>query len=224
MLAIGYGMRFRNTSWIEDEPICLATLLGQDPVALLEQSTVEGRMRVLVSQMKHAPIFVLFSPLPRIDVDGFRWAPVSFKEQNLGNARSPGITFSSWGEVRSEGLLVTLPSLRLCGRNEAKFPLVFHIDTEFHRVLAKVIRNTGLQDVSSHEDNNEMAIILRMDLRSLQFQSIDAALVSVRKIEEGITFAQLVAILELTLPESSNVTPWRSVRAMTESGKQWCVG
>jgi hypothetical protein len=67
-------------------PICFATLLGQDPKDLPGESSVQGRMKMVVSKMKHVLTIVLDFPLPRIDVDGFRWVSLSFRADSVGKA------------------------------------------------------------------------------------------------------------------------------------------
>ncbi|OJD35309.1 sugar transporter stl1 [Diplodia corticola] len=105
---IGYGMSDRSTSKLEDEPICLATLLGQDLDDLLDEPDVERRMRIVMSKLTWVTSVVLFSPGPRMEVDGFKWAPKSFLVG--GEGFEPDLTFSSKfiGSVAPEGLLIKL--------------------------------------------------------------------------------------------------------------------
>lgn len=67
------------SSRMEDETICLATLLDIDPGAVLKlPGQGHQRMKTLLDTIDSFPPSIIFSDLQRIDEDGYRWAPVSF--------------------------------------------------------------------------------------------------------------------------------------------------
>ncbi|KAI1750278.1 hypothetical protein F4782DRAFT_509859 [Xylaria castorea] len=80
--AIASAFKSRVTSVAEDEPICIATLLGLDAevIALTEPSR---RMEVLWKMIPIVPWWVAFSGLPTHDVQGLHWAPLSFLQRPL---------------------------------------------------------------------------------------------------------------------------------------------
>jgi ankyrin repeat protein len=77
---LGLSLQYRTTSKKEDEVICLASLLGLD-VGKLLQSPAEQRLRVfysLLGNKEKIPSSILFVDGPRLQSDGYRWAPSSF--------------------------------------------------------------------------------------------------------------------------------------------------
>ena len=69
--AVGQCMKNRMTSKLEDEPVCLATLLGQDPKDILEES-IQERTKLVVSLIGYVSTFLIFSPCARIDEEAYR--------------------------------------------------------------------------------------------------------------------------------------------------------
>ena len=103
----------RATSWIQDEAICLTTLIGQDistRKAILE-SEDERRMLVLFQNMKVVPAGILFTQKSRYEEDGCRWIPKSLLWDPTGTA---GPFFMKYGsaKVSPDGLIVRLPTIR----------------------------------------------------------------------------------------------------------------
>jgi len=94
----------RRTSWREDETICLSALLRLDSGPLLdihfkfpwdelrampeeqrlaeEKRVCEGRMKLFLCMIGRFGRSIIFSELPRLSGDGFRWAPSSFLGQS----------------------------------------------------------------------------------------------------------------------------------------------
>lgn len=78
------GLVGRMTSRLEDETICLATLLQADVAAILQversdlaQVYQEARMTVLLQLVGKVPTSVAFWNIPRMQVAGWGWAPRS---------------------------------------------------------------------------------------------------------------------------------------------------
>ena len=67
----------RTTTKRGDEFICLATILDLD----LETLPTRPDMTDIIRRLDQIPQELLFTPGPRLDAKGFRWAPVSFLEQ-----------------------------------------------------------------------------------------------------------------------------------------------
>jgi hypothetical protein len=90
----------RSTTRKSDETICFATLLRMDPTPLLnikglkkdklskeekqieEQYRCQKRMEMFLETIETFQQWIIFHKLPRLDTEGFRWAPRSF----LGHA------------------------------------------------------------------------------------------------------------------------------------------
>ncbi len=75
-------LEFRSTTKIIDEPICIAHILGLDTSKLVIIDEAPLRMRKLLELLAdHRARFLmrfLFSRESKLQMDGFRWAPVSF--------------------------------------------------------------------------------------------------------------------------------------------------
>lgn len=76
-------LRSRQTSKLEDEPFCLAMILGLDPDRILAHEIFEDRMKILYESVKHFDPRVIFNNYPRLQRDGYRWAPRSFLHQQV---------------------------------------------------------------------------------------------------------------------------------------------
>ena len=113
------GIANRTTTRSSDETICFATILGLDPVELLmiqesiPESTCEKRMIQFLRMIGRLENGLIFNNLPRIETDGYRWAPRSFLGQN--GAIIPNVdsnqTDRSATLRNGGGLLATLPGL-----------------------------------------------------------------------------------------------------------------
>lgn len=106
------ALKYRGLSVASDELVCLATLVGV-PVRVGEwkfplvgdaTETVEEGMgevwRVIERKNKGVPGEIIFSSVPRVEVDGFRWAPRTF----IQHARYGDVYWSpSDGDDESDG-------------------------------------------------------------------------------------------------------------------------
>lgn len=106
-------IRSRTTSKMEDEAICFSTLLGLDPAPLFK---VEGekRMERFYGLVNKFPRVIVFNDFPRLQSDGFRWAPKSF----LGNLYnpfpvSPGLDETQATLLHGGGLCTKFPGIKL---------------------------------------------------------------------------------------------------------------
>lgn len=76
------AMRLRRTSWRGDEIICFAQMLG---LPVKEILAVEGgheqRMVACLSMLDHVPLGLLFTYGPKLEISGYRWAPLSFLQE-----------------------------------------------------------------------------------------------------------------------------------------------
>lgn len=68
----------RRTSKLRDETAAVAGLMNVDVAPLLETDNPDERMRKFLVLLRRIPSDIIMSPLPRLDLDGFRWAPKSF--------------------------------------------------------------------------------------------------------------------------------------------------
>ncbi|KAI1113978.1 hypothetical protein F5Y14DRAFT_198927 [Nemania sp. NC0429] len=74
-------LRSRQTSRLEDEPVCVASLLGLDPSPILESKDGAERMASFYDLVGRFDPRIIFHEHPRLQKPGYRWAPRSFLHQ-----------------------------------------------------------------------------------------------------------------------------------------------
>lgn len=133
------SLRYRWTSWLEDETICLSGLLGLEveqvtSIATSDSATTqECRMQQFLGSLDEVPADILFSPRPRLKQKGSRWMPNSF----LGSPLHTYVGGFEKGTPTNEGLLVHLPGM-LLPRLGPKRPLesiYFAYGEEFLKII-----------------------------------------------------------------------------------------
>jgi len=221
VLIIGDCMRFRSTSRIEDELICLATLLGQDLKDLLGEPSVEERMKLVVSKIRHVPAGILFSPRPRIDVDGFRWAPLSFRAATVGKAYSPGVSFTTVAQVRPEGLLARLDGIVLELHDSFKVGSEFLVSMGPDRLP---VRMRGQITYAGGGVGNALALIVWGSSAVWPRTRSDAVLVEIQRMEEDIVFTRLRAHYFMGPSVQEETNSVRIIPGRIMQKQQWCVG
>lgn len=107
---IQYALNTRSTSKLEDEPICLASLLGRDPKELFGIKDGTARMRHLLRSFTKIPLGFLFAPRPRIREYGCRWMPQSL----LWSGESTTFLgdYNRESLVDRDGMLISMPGIR----------------------------------------------------------------------------------------------------------------
>jgi hypothetical protein len=121
-----HALKYRSVTVPSDELICLATLLGVRvgssggavPLVGDGQTPEEGMCELwkrIESQNKGVPGDIIFSSVPRIHVDGFRWAPRTFiQHAKYGSVYwSSSSTDDEPASITEHGLRVKFPGVRL---------------------------------------------------------------------------------------------------------------
>lgn len=73
----------RNTSKGEDEPICIANLLGIDVQPILEMDPETRMLSLLLTYSHLIPSGIIFGNKPRLQRPGCRWAPLSLMQPDF---------------------------------------------------------------------------------------------------------------------------------------------
>ena len=113
------AVRYRRVSVLEDEPLCLNTLLRfrSKPMAdALPEKRMELLWRTMPSATRGIPNDIVFNALSRLDSTGFRWAPASVQQPV---ALPPQLVItkdshrSAQGTLTERGLKARFPAWRI---------------------------------------------------------------------------------------------------------------
>lgn len=147
-----YSLRRRSTSVAEDEPLCLANLMGLD-VSKILASPGPDRMEVFWSMVPDIPSSLVFSDASRkMDRKGKRWAPTSLLgDVDARHWGGPQSLFDVEGhdnpraKASENGLGVNLPGM--------KFEIPSHLQ---HLVTAQRLPSDALKSPPSQEVSEEL--------------------------------------------------------------------
>jgi hypothetical protein len=110
-------LRWRETSWVEDETICMANILKCDRqiVEGLQNTPFETRMRRFLSMFTSFPKGLAFLPGPRMQETGLGWAPVSWlvRRRSRDGQRELRIGHQEAAQRTNRGLLFSCLTLLL---------------------------------------------------------------------------------------------------------------
>jgi hypothetical protein len=81
MIASTRYVRSCDTTRSEDEPLCVVTILNLNPDPLLTVDTMEERMERFYDMVGSLDPRIIFNDHLRLQTDGYRWAPGSFRLQ-----------------------------------------------------------------------------------------------------------------------------------------------
>ena len=231
------ALTYRSTSRLEDEPICLASILGfksKEIASIAGANTAEERAHLMYTLMDQIPASILFNSLKKLS-NGFRWAPASL----IGATRKT-ILSDKAGKCDAQGLHVqysgyVMTRSRPSSRNSNR-PIrgSRYIGDSSGTAPALWVRcgDTRTTIQSELEDDIELdkffnevptpGLILNPD------DSAESALVSVSQEEGGIIYATFERKLYIRKPrmESGVHGDWRDylidVREVPSTQK-WCV-
>ncbi|KAK6526108.1 hypothetical protein TWF281_011145 [Arthrobotrys megalospora] len=109
---IARALQWRATSRASDETLAIASLLDKDPASLAALPT-ESRMKELLLRLREVPRNILFLNAGKMNIDGFRWAPVSLMAAHGG---AKGGSKLSTQTVKDGGKMSTVTEAGLDGQ------------------------------------------------------------------------------------------------------------
>lgn len=106
------GLLYRTTSKLEDEAICIASILGfkSTEIGLIARARIaEERTQIMYTLMGQIPASILFNRSTKLK-QGFRWAPATLIGGNGDYARGEAARCDAQGlHARFSGYIVTRP-------------------------------------------------------------------------------------------------------------------
>ena len=136
-------LQYRLTTKALDEPLCIAHILGLDASRLVVIDEVDIRMRELLrifAEMKTPfPMGFLFTHEPKLQLDGFRWAPISFMALDADDTSLLLMSNvnKKWTTNTEKGLLVSgMPSFTLIyGKEQFKKITFVEVDKRIYGII-----------------------------------------------------------------------------------------
>ena len=234
-IAMCEQVRWRSTSRSTDEPICLATVLGLDVTEILGASDDRKMIKFLHLQRMFLSD-VLFWKIPRLHIEGYRWAPRSFLSRPSSTGFRGG-SLDAYGFCHKfgHGLMSTFAGFVFpAGQNQV-----------YQRFYEKSTRDqyTWWMDEVSGNPGGRVVLGVALVLRSKNpFSSPfadteDGVLVSIWHKEPGVLFAhylmrvQVRKIVEGSAEDLSATIPDVLTEGMPDCSaefvgddQKWCVG
>jgi hypothetical protein len=155
------AFRYRLTSELEDESICLALVLGYNLKELLKTKCPNRRMALFYSYIPEMPTDLHFLQGENLEINCYRWAPKWFLKQ-ARTLNSRGLHHKTVGARDSNGMHVTFPGFRITEVTLPSDPGTHFYIKQSHESLPEgelepVIPSFGLntipQDLLSYQEN-----------------------------------------------------------------------
>ncbi len=234
------ALEYRTTSKLEDEAICLASVLGMEPKSIASiagAKTAEERMQILYTCMGQIPASVLFHRSRKLE-NGFRWAPATLlgNKQNYSfrgvgakcDAAGLHVKFAGYVMIGHSTLWQEKPRLtqhnRYIGDVKANAPnlVIMSRETGVGNATGKSALDDSIKLDTLLNGTPTPAFILNPD------DSTESALVSVTGEEEDVLSATFLSKIYVRKPrmESGVHDDWRNnlidVREVS-SDQSWCI-
>lgn len=221
VMVVGHNMKNRSTSRLEDEPVCFATLLGLDLTEILDCRGTEERMEKVFSQLQFVSEMILFSHSPRINKEGLRWVPATFRTN--ARAYEPGIAMTNFGEVRREGLVAKFNGIVF---ETGKGSKVAVPRTQFGvGSLTLSIRKTGQHGLYPSSRRLWTAALLygRLKVHVVDLDT-NAILVELVESKDGVIFTRFIGHYHIKCEGERGNRTLKGLTGVVKNGQRWCIG
>ena len=223
------ALEYRSTSWPEDEPICLAGILGLDVRKVVEGNTAPERMSIWYSMLASVPLELIFHDTETLDVPGKRWAPRSLLSQNRSGPHILNFLSERIATIHAQGVMikditayiihstqpVTANRDRWCDYEDLEVP----VRPLFLRPPTRKTTNSWYKELESQLLKTSRPAILESPFQD------DAILVSVIGDKAGVIYCEF--ILKLKFSPDALIDGDRDIIFHAgEASKHvsWCLG
>ncbi|EXJ81203.1 hypothetical protein A1O3_07493 [Capronia epimyces CBS 606.96] len=243
--------QYRDTSELQDEALCLTILLGLD-TRLITSTPVEVRWRTFPLQQATFPKDLVFTSGPRVPLDGFRWAPVSFirrpatQTATLLLAMGTGLATAEGITISASGWLFQPPRTEF----RQEYPGFWLLDSTTDRwfcVEQRTVPNDGMapwgQLRGTIQQHSNIGLIVNQDMGRTTFAlGILVAVDTKNAAESDRVFSRLLTTVNVKLEQQNRwptLQTWRREESdnsdlnrgcWTISGtpvaasQRWCIG
>jgi hypothetical protein len=139
------GLKDRDTSHEQDEALCLGALFNLDLKKIFDAQG-EKRMATVWTLFPDIPSSLIFSFAPRLEQDGFRWAPRTFRwstsaffDDHVEYAPPPGRLHTS---AEANGLVVEYPGVLFDCPRRPLSPTFYFKSGQWYRVSCNIFFET----------------------------------------------------------------------------------
>lgn len=192
------ALQWRNTSWADDEPLCLSILLDLD-AEKIAGTDGNDRMWTLLKMLPSIPTQLMFAPGSRIAQSGFTWAPKSIMHKE-GYTMALGI-HDPTARLGQSGLEMSMPGVLLAPtKNVTNKDICFIKSDEMDDFLT--VMNLGKHDdgISWAQTGpwniKTPAIIYQHELHA-GLDDAYGALVSIQEEVDSVLYAKFVSRIQL---------------------------
>jgi hypothetical protein len=230
----------RSTSKAEDEPICVATLLGLDLEKLLQPPDTGSVKKFWSLHIDGIPPCVIFLKGRKLQDKGYNWAPASCLDVH---AMTPmkNANYETVAQITSHGLLMTWPGFTLSQpRNIRRYVIVCELEGETYFVRRNRFDgySTGWDNIQVHQINKLAVLVTSKIQGSKGVDATAGALVEIEKMGERlfVKYLRLVSVIKKdSRLDKHPSTPWsgdEQVEKMAPSveahhlpfNQKWLVG
>ncbi len=217
------AIRWRNTSRIEDETLCLAQILQIDPAALLAAEAPE-RMRILLSHFTSIPSDIIFGNHDRYSEYGSRWMPKTLLSAGF---ESKG-TSRQLAQQSSLGLLVKLPGARLhplpASRNIPGANIYLEDAADADVRYQVLLRDDRSRSWTGHHSQDKVIILEKHAGEGKEKHAVSGILATVMTEVDGAIHVQIEASLSfgLAIDADREQDIWGKLDMLIE--RLWCCG
>lgn len=217
------SLSYTTTSRPEDEPLCLAPILGKNATDFVDMSQEDGLIKLFQS-LEEVPLSMLFDLREKVGVAGFRWMPRTLLWER-------GATISAGGGVAVRrdlrGMYATLSAIKL---DLTRLPSTYNCDSVTFRFGNKVcvawlgVNGSWLPFVS-----HNTVILMRQPLEKEDHFPIFGVMVAINSFSGGTTYTSWLTHVHINNFDGSRPPGPRPGAMQIQGGNywkqaQWCIG
>ncbi|KAI5839389.1 hypothetical protein DFP73DRAFT_634592 [Morchella snyderi] len=234
------ALRYRSTSRVEDESICLGSVLGYDLKELSETKCPNQRMALFYSYIPEIPADIIFLRKDKLEIDGYRWAPKSLLKQ-ARSLKDLALYQKDFTTRDAEGLYVTHSGFRITdvalpttpGRHfyikrshqaEPEGELMYSIPIEHPAGVILSTRELQLRDEKRIQFDNLVHVTERLAVIQNPREEDLSLLVTIVREEAGTIFCRYLHMVHSSSMPRIQLSRGSLVVQHLAPEQRWCVG
>lgn len=196
-------LRRRTTSVVSDEAVCLACLLDLD-MYKIASAPKDQKMKEFWSVQKRLHASLCLWDGPRLDIQGYRWAPAGFLNSSAALG-VPGSTFQQIEAVLTESGLMFQSTAIFLRASSAVLSTRFYMrdaETQQWYVVGLHLKEKGNLTIPTEFENSDLAIIAQTPIKFIPLINYaEGCLVAIKKYEDETFHARILCPASFYPPE-----------------------